>query len=203
VEDASLGSGKTERGSVIMPTTNGVASHPRNRNPRAFSYSFDPQDERRRDTLLRDAFMLIVAPFKSRPEPRGPWDETATRDITPWSYPLGLMRNAMATAIVSGDRNQIEQVLGGVRAFCRELEADITSMVPATEEESIVTVALEEIHVEGQANESQAALIAHPSPTTAESAIIPLERHYERIGKLIRKCRRVARETPSLAGHLR
>jgi hypothetical protein len=104
----------------------------------------------------------------------------------------------MAAAVLTSDHKTINATVEAVRNFCRELEADITSMVPATEEESIVSLALAETHVEGPANESQAALIANPNPTTAESAIIPLERHHERIGTLIRKCRRVARSTPSV-----
>lgn len=181
-----------------MPTTNARAASPRNRNPRSFSFLFAPAEERRRDALLRAAFMGVVASFTCRPKPRGPWDETNTGDLTPWTYPLGLLRNAMAAAVLTSDHKTINATVEAVRNFCRELEADITSMVPATEEESIVSLALAETHVEGPANESQAALLANPNPTTAESAIIPLERHHERIGKLIHKCRREARSTSTM-----
>jgi hypothetical protein len=179
-----------------MSTTNGSASRPRNRIQ--FTFSFPHPEEKRRDGLLRGAWMLIVAPFKCRPDPRGPWDETNTGDQTPWEYPLALARNAMASAVIIGDPELIEKTLEGVRAFAREFEADIASMVPAREEEGIIAVALAETDVEGPANKSQAVLIAHPSPTTAASAIIPLERHHERIGKLVRKCRELARANPSM-----
>jgi hypothetical protein len=142
--------------------------------------------------------MSIVAPFKSRPEPRGPFDETATGDLTPWAYPLSLMRNAMAAAIVIGDRGKINATMEGVRSFCRELEADIASMLPATEAESIIAVAMAETECEGPANEVQMALVAQPNPVNADRAVVPLERQYERLGALIKTCRRVARSRPSM-----
>jgi hypothetical protein len=180
-----------------MATTNARAAAPRNRNPRSFSFLFSPAEERRRDGILRTAFMAVVATFTCRPEPRGPWDETNTGDLTPWAYPLGLLRNAMAAAVLTSDRETINATVEAVRGFCRELEADVTSMVPATEEESTVAIAMDETHVEGPANEVEMALVKNPDdPATADRAVLPLERQYERLGALVRRCRRVARSTP-------
>jgi hypothetical protein len=178
-----------------MPTTNSTQLQNRNRNH--FVFSFPHPEEKRRDGLLRTAWMMIVAGFKCRPSPRGPWDETATCDQTPWAYPLTLARLAMAAAIRSGDQMTIDQTLEGVRAFCREFEADITSMVPEAEAESVVAIALDETHVEGPANEVQMALVRNPDPIAAERAVLPLERHHNRLGALIRECRRLARSRAS------
>jgi hypothetical protein len=179
-----------------MATMNVRESHPRNRIQHDFS--FGQTEDRRRDTLLRLSWVNIVAAFKCRPSPRGPWDETATGDQTPWKYVVGPIRTAIASAVLQGDQRIIDQTLGAARAFCRELEADFTSMVPAREEESTVSLALEETHVEGPANEVQMALVRSPDcPVAADRAVIPLERHHERLGALIQRCRRIARTTGS------
>jgi hypothetical protein len=197
---ASLGSKQARiTGRVIMATTSVRESHPRNRIQQDFS--FGPTEDRRRDTLLRLSWVNIVAAFKCRPSPRGPWDETATGDQTPWKYVVGPIRTAIAAAVFNGDQRVIDETLGAARAFCRELEADFTSMVPAREEESTVSLALEETHVEGPANEVQMALVRSPDdPIAADRAVLPLERHHEKLTLLIERCRRVARtpKSPSL-----
>lgn len=173
-------------------------SHPRtssthpslsNRNPLSLS------DERKRDGLLRTTWVNIVAGFKCRPTPRGPWDETATGDQTPWRYVVAPIRGALKQAVESGDRALIEQTLEGARAFCRELEADFASLVPATDQSSIVQDALAETHVQGPADEASMALVQTPNcPVAAERAVLPLQRHYTRLGNLLEKCRRHARK---------
>jgi hypothetical protein len=41
------------------------------------------------------------------------------------------------------------------------------------------------------------ALVAHPDPINADRAVKPLTRQYERLGALIRICRRAARQNPA------
>jgi len=186
-----------------MTSTNATTSIARNRISRSYSYTFEPEEERRRDTILRSAFMAVVAPFQCRPDPRGPWDETNTGDLTPWSYPLGLLRNAMASAVVTKDRATIDRVQEAVRNFCHELEADVTSIVPAREAESLTQIALDETHAEGFANEVEMALVRDPSPTNADRAVIPLTRQLDRISALVRECRRAARTvSPQVASRV-
>jgi hypothetical protein len=175
-----------------MTIMNGAQIGSRNRNHGEFSFPLP--DERRRDALLRTAWVNIVAGFKCRPSPRGPWDETASGDQTPWKYVVAPIRAALARAVVMGDQQLIEQTLEAARAFCRELEADFASMVPAAEEGSIVSEALAETESQGPADAVQMALVARPDPTNADRAIKPLERQHERLGALIRKCRRDARQ---------
>jgi hypothetical protein len=177
-----------------MSRTNGSAAETVNRNPRGLSFG----EEKRRDSLLRAAWIAIVSGFACRPSPRGPWDETASGDQTPWKYVIAPVRSAIAAAVASGDRNLIEQTLEGARAFCRELEADFASLVPAESEESIVTLALEETQLEGPANEIEMALAANPNAHTAESAITPLSRHAAALAELINHCRRLARQPQTL-----
>jgi hypothetical protein len=174
-----------------MPITNVSHASPRYRNP--LEFSFTPTENSRRDTLLRTAFVNIVAGFSCRPEPRSAWDEAATGDLTPWKKIVHPIRHALNAAVLSGDQELIAQTLEGARAFCRELEADFASLVPQPQEESIVAIALDETKCEGPANEVQAALLADPSPTSADRAVLPLERQWLQLGELIDKCRRVAR----------
>lgn len=154
-------------------------------------------DERRRDGLLRSSWNQITAGFKSKPEPKSTWYETASGDVTPWRLVITPIRAAIVAAVQSGDKQLIEQTIEGARAFCRELESDFTSLVPAAEEESITAIALDETHLEGPANEVQAQLIANPSPTNADRAVLPLERQRNRIDALIERCRRAARQAPA------
>lgn len=114
------------------------------------------------------------------------------------------MRNAIAAALFNGDEKQIQETVDAACAFCEELKADFRSMVPAREE-SIVTLALQETHCEGEANEMEGELLARPDAVTADKAVLPLERQYERLGALIRKCRNAARQasTPLAARVIR
>lgn len=171
-----------------------------NRNALPFS------DERRRDILLRSAYMKIVQALDCRPEPRSTWDETNTGDVTPWRTLLFLpvIRKAILAAVATGDRTKIDHTVEAACVFCDELKADFRSLAPAATAESIVAVALDETHLEGEANEVQAQLIASPSPTNADRAVPALERQRMRLGQLIDCCRRAARETsPSLARSVR
>lgn len=147
--------------------------------------------------MLRSSWNQITAGFKSKPEPKSTWYETATGDVTPWRLVITPIRAAILAAVQSGDKQLIEQTIEGARAFCRELESDFTSLVPAAEEESITAIALDETHLEGPANEVQAQLIANPSPTNADRAVLPLERQRNRIDTLIERCRRAARQAPA------
>ena len=179
-----------------MTQTNGTRRESCNRNPISFS------DERRRDTLLRSAWVNIVSGFKCRPSPRSPWDEAATGDVTPWKYLLAPMRNAVLSAVETGDKQLIEQTLEGCRAFLREIEADVASLVSPNDEASLLALALDETKHQGPADEATMALAANPAcPIAADRAVQPLERHHSRIAKLLEKCRRAARapRTSSMA----
>jgi hypothetical protein len=177
-----------------MSRTNGSAAETVNRNLRGLSFD----EEKRRDSLLRAAWNCIVAGFPCRPSPRGPWDETATGDQTPWKYVITPIRSALAAAVASGDQNLIEQTLEGARAFCRELEADFASIVPAESEESIMALALEETQRQGSADPIEMALAANPTRTEAERAIGPLAKHSAALAELVNRCRRLAREPQTL-----
>lgn len=155
-------------------------------------------DERRRDGLLRSAWLQTVAGFPCRPHPRSVWDETATGDQTPWRYVITPIRAAILQAVESGDKELIAKTLEGARAFTRELEADFTSLVKAPEEESALATALVETECEGPANAVEAMFIASPSPTNAERALAPLERQFKHLGLLIERCRKLARSHPSM-----
>lgn len=179
-----------------MPSTNATQGIPRKRNH--FNFSFPEPEARRRDSLVRAAWMRIVAPFSCRPSPRSPWDEAATGDVTPWKPVTDPIRNAIAAALFNGDDAKTQETVDAACAFCEELKADFRSMVPAKEEESIVALAMDETQVEGPANEAEMALVKNPDcPATADKAVQPLERQYERLGALIRKCRNAARQTSS------
>ena len=181
---------------MTMPTTNATQGIPRNR--KSYGFSFPESEQRRRDSILRASWMRIVAPFTCRPSPRSPWDEAATGDVTPWKPVIEPVRNAIASALFIGNERQIQETVDAACAFCEELKADFRSMVPAKEEESIVALAMDETQVEGPANEAEMALVKSPDcPATADKAVQPLERQYERLGALIRKCRNAARQTSS------
>lgn len=171
-----------------MPSTNGTQVPARNRNALDFS------DERHRDGLLRSAWIAIVAGFDCRPSPRGPWDETATGDQTPWKYVVAPIRGALASAVATGNRQLIEHTLEGARAFCHELEADFASLVPPACEESVLTLALEETKYQGPADEAAMALAAKANcPIEAERAIGPVARHAAALTTLLNCLRRSAR----------
>lgn len=160
-----------------------------NRNQLAFS------DERRRDGLLRQSWNAITSGFKSKPEPKATWYETASGDVTPWRLVVNPIRSAIVQAVQSGDKQLVEATLEGARAFCRELEADFVSLVPSTEEESIVALALEETKYQGPADEATMALAASTNcPTAAERAIAPVARHATAVAALLNSLRRHARQ---------
>lgn len=151
-------------------------------------------DERRRDGLLRTAWSQITFGFKSMPEPKSSWYETATGDLTPWRKTITPIRAAILAAVRSGDQKLIEQTLEGARAFCRELEADFASLVPERSEESVLALEVEETECQGAADPFEISLAAHPSPAEAERAVGPLARHSAALVELLNKCRRLARE---------
>lgn len=183
-----------------MMITNGP--HPSESKGNQLDFSFSPAEEKRRDGLLRDAFGRIVQGFHCRPSPRNPWDTVADGTQTPWKYLLAPMRNAVASAVVSGDKQLVDATLEGIRGFLREVEADVSTLVPPeAEEPCAVTLALEETALEGHANPVQMAFVANPSAIEAEKAVVPLTRQYERLGNLIKGLRKHARKarTSSLA----
>lgn len=153
-------------------------------------------DERRRDGLLRTAFMKIVDGFGRRPEPATTWNETATGDVTPWRTLLfvPVIRKAILEAVQSGDKQLIAQTVEASRAFCHELEADFVSLAPSAEETSIIADALAETSAEGPANEVEMALVQNPCPTSAEKAIGPLSKQLASLTDLVTKCRKYARQ---------
>lgn len=174
-----------------MQPTNGVSATKFQRNPLDFSLS--PAEERRRETLLRDAWCSIVDGFDCRPAPRSVWDHAADGSQAPWNKAVKHVRQAIQSAVFIGNKQLIEQTLEGARAFCRELEADFASLVPAEDEVSLVTDALEETHYQGPADEYEMAFVRDPSPITAERAVAPLSRHADRLSALVRRLRVYAR----------
>lgn len=176
-----------------MPQTQRTAAAKVQRNITALSC-----DERRRDGLLRASWNLITNGFKSKPAPTSSWYETATGDLTPWRQVVIPIRAAILKAVESGDEQLIEQTVEGARAFCKELEADFLSLVPARKEESTIALALAETEAEGSADSIEMALVAHPTPMEAEKAIGPLSRHLAALVLLTDGCRRLARENPRL-----
>lgn len=184
-----------------MTPTNAGQSAKVQRNPADFSMS--ESEERKRDLLLRAAWINIVAGFDCRPAPRAAWDEAASGDLTPWKKVVAPIRAAVASAVFIGDQQLIDQTRDGVRAFCRELEADFLSLIPECQEESATQLALEETECQSEAEPMEMAFVAAPSPSAAESAVLPLERHYETLGKLIKRLRIAARETrPQMVARL-
>lgn len=172
-----------------MPSTNCTPAREVQRNQLSFS------DERRRDGLLRSAWLKITDHFPAKPHPKSAWYETSTGDYTPWKRTIDPIRAAIQSAVQSGDKQLIEQTLQGALAFCEELKGDFASLVPAESEESILSLALSETTVEGQANPVQMALAANPNcPTAAERAIGPLSRHAATLAVLVARCRRSARQ---------
>ena len=158
--------------------------------------TFSPEAEKRRDALLRTAWLNIVAAFACRPFPRSAWDEAATGDYTPWKKIVTPIRGAVYAAVKSGDREKIKATTDAARAFLREIEADFLSLVPAESEASVASLALEETEAEGAANVCELALVGSPTdPATADRAVLPIERQYEKLGSLLEKCRRLARQT--------
>lgn len=153
-------------------------------------------DAKRRDGLLRTAYMKIAEGFEKKPEPSNTWYETATGDTTPWRTLLFVpsIRKAILAAVASGNRELAETTLEAALSFCDELKADFVSLVPQTQEESIVQAALEETHEEGKANEVEMALVQNPCPTSAERAIGPLSRQSATLLDLIERCRTLARQ---------
>jgi hypothetical protein len=181
-----------------MTTTNVSLRRKVYRNPLEFSFTLS--EDRRRDGLLRSAFVNVVAGFPCRPEPRSSWDEAASGDLTPWKKIVHPIRHALNAAVQSGDKQLIAQTLEGARAFCRELEADFSSLVPQPAEESAKAIALDETKYEGPANEMEALFIADPSPINADRAVVHLDRQFEALRKLIESCRRLARQAqPQMA----
>jgi hypothetical protein len=156
------------------------------------------EDERRRDGILRAAWNKIPDGFPAKPFPKSSWYEAASGDSTPWKKTITPIRCAILAAVLSGDKKLIAETLEGARAFCRELEADFTSLVPAEGEESIVTLALEETQLEGPANAIEMALVENPTPIEAERAIAPLSRHSAALAELVERCRKLARQPQSL-----
>lgn len=165
----------------------------KNRNQEVIAFLVP--DTEKRDGLLLTAWQRIVGGFKSRPFPQAVWNESFRAEVryTAFQNVVYPIRAAIVQAIRSGDKALIAKTVEGARAFCRELEADFPSLVPQEQEESIVAVALEETHVEGPANAIEAALIAKPTPETAASAVIPLQRQHDQLGLLIEICQRLAR----------
>lgn len=170
-------------------------AHPQTNGKRNLTaYSCAPLENCRRDSLLRSSWNQITGAFKSKPEPRSSWYETATGDLTPWKQVVVPIRAAILAAHASGDKQLLATTLENARAFCRELEADFTSLVPCNDEASILAVALDETKHQGPADEAAMALAANPAcPSAAERAIGPLNKHYLRLGALLDKCRAASR----------
>lgn len=158
--------------------------------------TFSLENERRRDALLRTAWLNIVAAFACRPYPRSAWDEAATGDYTPWKRIVTPIRCAVYAAVKTGDKKKIRETTDAAVQFLREIEADFLSLVPAEAEESLVQVALEETEAEGSANVCELALVGSPTdPNAADRAVLPLSRQYAKLGSLLDRCRKLARES--------
>lgn len=157
-------------------------------------FSLTPQNERRRDALLRTAWMKIVAAFPCRPAPRSAWDHAADGSEARWEKVIHPMRMAVSAAVFIGNQQLIEQTMEGVRDFLRAVEADIASLIPATEEESVIALALLESEREGTARREKMALVAHPDSIEAERAIEPLLDEESALVRLINCVQRLARQ---------
>lgn len=175
------------------------STHPLKVHRNLTAFSCAPEEDRRRDGLLRSAWNLITDGFSCKPEPKTAWYETATGDSTPWKKVVTPIRAAIVAAHMSGDEQLLAQTIEGANAFCDELKADFASLVPTTDQGSIVQDALAETHMQGPADEASMALVHNSAcPIAAERAIAPLARHLTTLVRLIEHCRRAARQQPQL-----
>jgi hypothetical protein len=153
---------------------------------------------RRRDSLLRTAFLRIIAGFECRPSPRSPWDRAADGTQAPWGKLVVAIRGAILSARQRGDVELVRTTVEAACAFCDELKADFASLLQKAEEFSLVQLAILEAETEGAAREAEVRLVAHPSPTEAERAITPIEQELLNLGALLDECRIAARSTPPM-----
>lgn len=174
------------------PRTNN--GHLQNGNRNLHPYSCAPTETLRRDSVLTTALVKIPEAFSAVPEPKSSWYETRQGDFHPLKHLTRMVRGAILAAHASGDKQLLTITLENARAFCRELEADFTSLVPLETGESLLSAALEETKHQGPADEAAMALAANPNcPAAAERAVGPLSKHYLRLGALLEKCRKGAR----------
>lgn len=182
-----------------MPNTNAAFERDVQRITREFSLT--PAEERRRDAILRIAYARIVDAFPCRPQPRSCWDRNADGTEARWNRVLSPIRMAIAAAVVMGDQQRIDRTLEASDAFFEECKADIRSLIPKREEESVAALALAETHAEGSANEAEIQLVRDPSPIAAERAIPALARHADRLNALVGSLRRYARQPVNASAH--
>lgn len=178
-----------------MPTTNARSASLRQRNPLEFSLSL--AERQRRDALLRGPWMQIVGGFDCRPSPRSAWDRAADGTERRWNKIVDPMRQAVATAVVMGDQELIDQTMEAVRGFLRAIEADIASFIPPRQEESVTELALLETECAGESSVEAVRIVAHPSPVEAERAIQVLSKQQDVVARFIAWCQRAARQ-PSM-----
>lgn len=179
---------------MTLPT-NVTPLHDRQRNPLDFSLS--PADERRRDSILRGFYVRIVEGFSCRPEPRSAWDRAADETEARWKKVLSPIRAAVASAVFNGDDDLTNQTLENADAFFDACKADIRSLVPPKEEESVVSLALLETECAGAKSVEAMRLVSHPSAIEAERAIRPLIKEQSALARLLEGVQRLARQ-PSM-----
>ena len=181
---------------MSMTTHNAHRSPEIQRNQPDFSQSL--RELRRRDSLLRTAFLRIIAGFDCRPSPRSPWDRAADGTQAPWGRLVLAIRGAILSAKQRNDDELLRSTVEAACAFCDELKADFASLLQKTEELSLIQLAIQEAEVEGAAREAEVRLVAHPSPIEAERAISPIEQELHNLGALLDECRIAARSTPQM-----
>lgn len=178
-----------------MTPTNVTPLHNRQRNPLDFSLS--PAEERRRDSILRSFWVRIVEGFPCRPEPRSAWDRAADQTEARWKKLLTPIRAAVASAVFNGDDDLTNQTLENADAFFDACKADVRSLVPPKEEESLTALALLETECAGEKSVEEMRLVSHASPTEAERAIGIISKDMSSMARLLDWCQRQARQ-PSM-----
>lgn len=174
-----------------MRSTHVVAAHEIQRNSVALSRN--SQIEQRSDSLIRDAFLRIVAAFKRRPG--SAWNRAADGTERRWLKLLKPIRAAVDDAVREGDQAKIEKTVEASDEFFDALKADIHARVPNCKEESVLALAIREAEAAGEAKVETMRLVAHPSPAEAERAIEPLAHEKSALVQLIGVCQRAARQS--------
>jgi hypothetical protein len=107
------------------------------------------------------------------------------------------MRSAIASAVFIGNERLLNETLEGCRDFLRAIEADLFSLIPATEELSVEALAVDESESAGETQTEEIRLVKNPTPTEAERALQIFAHEESALVRLINWCNRAARQ-PSM-----